>query len=192
MDSELFTYSTVRPSGFSAKLSHFNHLFRRQFGINVALSNWPEIFCSFFPVFRVLKTCASVKMVRVAARRVVAFVKHPKTIWNLAVMNGVRNPVSHSRLSVYTYLTITALTSPKRPLPTWAKFRGVFRNGAVFIDALPKSSESSGIQLERVFKNWDFLRKGNLVIHIVLSGSGALQSHPACASYHPSDNATQG
>jgi hypothetical protein len=172
-------------------LANFNHFQFGQFCRSIFFSTiygfWMRV-CSisfsesvssfFISVGHIFGIGAEKKMVRINARRIIAFVKNPKAVWNCPIVNCPRNPVSHRLFKLEEKLTVTLPRFSSYPHPTRPKFGTMLRDGAVFINLAPKpidvfsyhnkktptNSEVKSAQCERQ-RNWQVLNFGFIAFY---------------------------
>lgn len=91
--------------------------------------------------------CASSKkeVVRVAARRIVAMVKHGQAFWNRAFNLLIGVAMSGNNLAKYHVISIPLFTGTSCPEPARAEFWSPCRNWAVFINLLPECFRRIGV-----------------------------------------------
>ncbi len=120
---------------FSPKSNYFFHLFVAKL---VVWAWTPATFC--YHISRVVCVCSKKQMIRVNAWRIIALVKHAKTIWNSSPMDHPRNSVRGcGNVAVFSNDSVFGFASRWNPKPAFSKFRSMCWNWSELLNLFPKS-----------------------------------------------------
>ncbi len=135
-------------------LSNFNNDFFRKFRAFMTASSW-KIFRMFsgwiiiskkmispvlnFPINGIIFGSPQKQMIGIYARWVVAFVKHPKTVWNFPKVQSPRKSMRLPNGFFCLELSVKCFWLISSPFPTISQFWNVWHLSAIFVHLFPKS-----------------------------------------------------